>query len=238
MRLLDHARRHPPAVLRVAPFIVFLVLTWCQGQFGEAGRYWFYVAKSVVGAWMIWEIRPWVAELRWAWSWPAAAAGVAVFILWVGLDGLYPGLNDIFTYIGLEKPAVKDGPATSPWNPHQQFGHNSPLAWVMIGTRLVGSTLVVPPLEEVFYRSFVYRSLVRSDFEKVPLGAVRPIPIALTALIFAVNHQEWLAALLCGLIYQGLVCWKKRLGDAITAHAITNLLLGVWVVWRGAWNFW
>jgi len=31
---------------------------------------------------------------------------------------------------------------------------------------------------------------------------------------------------------------ENRLGDAMTAHAITNFLLGVWVVWRHAWNFW
>ena len=44
--------------------------------------------------------------------------------------------------------------------------------------------------------------------------------------------------ILCGFAFQGLVCWKKRLGDAMTAHAITNGLLGLWVVWRGAWHFW
>jgi hypothetical protein len=39
--------------------------------------------------------------------------------------------------------------------------------------------------------------------------------------------------------YQWLVLRKNRLGDAMTAHAITNFLLGVWVVWRGgsAWKF-
>jgi len=31
---------------------------------------------------------------------------------------------------------------------------------------------------------------------------------------------------------------KNRLGDAMTAHAITNFLLGAWIVWRGAWHFW
>ena len=36
----------------------------------------------------------------------------------------------------------------------------------------------------------------------------------------------------------GLVLWKGRLGDAITAHAVTNFLLGLWVVWKGAWQFW
>jgi hypothetical protein len=31
---------------------------------------------------------------------------------------------------------------------------------------------------------------------------------------------------------------KNQLGDAMTAHAITNFLLGIWVVTRGAWQFW
>ena len=54
----------------------------------------------------------------------------------------------------------------------------------------------------------------------------------------AFAHREWLAGILCGFAYQGLVCWKKRLGDAMTAHAITNFLLALWVVGRGAWKFW
>jgi len=50
-----------------------------------------------------------------------------------------------------------------------------------------------------------------------------------TSLLFGFEHREWLAGIFCGFAYQGLVCWKKRLGDAITAHAITNALLGYWV---------
>ncbi|MBO4545513.1 MAG: CPBP family intramembrane metalloprotease, partial [Verrucomicrobia bacterium] len=64
------------------------------------------------------------------------------------------------------------------------------------------------------------------------------MPFVVVSVIFGLVHQEWLAGILCGLVYQGLVCYKGRLGDAITAHGITNLLLGIWVVWRGAWNFW
>jgi hypothetical protein len=47
-----------------------------------------------------------------------------------------------------------------------------------------------------------------------------------------------LAGIICGVAYQGLAQRKNRLGDVMTAHAITNCLLGVWVVWRGAWHFW
>ena len=119
-----------PTLARVAPFVIFLGLTFCQGQFGEASRYWFYLAKTIVGAWLIWSVWPLVPEMRWKFSWEAVVVGVGVFALWVGLDGLYPKL----------------GQAGTPWNPHVQFGENAALAWLMIATRFVGSSLVVPPL--------------------------------------------------------------------------------------------
>jgi CAAX prenyl protease-like protein len=102
----------------------------------------------------------------------------------------------------------------------------------------LGSTLIVPMLEEVFYRSFLYRYLVKGDFLSVPLGFFGWMPFLVTSIVFGFSHYEWLAGILCGMAYQGLVCWKGRLGDAMTAHALTNLLLGLWVVWKGAWHFW
>ena len=66
-----------PPFVRVAPFVIFLALTFCQGQFGEASRYWFYLAKTLAGAWLIWEMRPFVSEMRWAVSWEAVVVGVA-----------------------------------------------------------------------------------------------------------------------------------------------------------------
>jgi CAAX prenyl protease-like protein len=123
------------------------------------------------------------------------------------------------------------------WNPLLHFG-NSVAGWFFITVRLLGSSIVVPPLEEVFYRSFLYRWITRPDFGSVPLGHFHWKAFLITALMFGFAHNEWLAAILCAGIYQGLVCQKKRLGDAIVAHAITNFLLGAWVVWKGAWHFW
>jgi len=222
MRFLGKKFEASPALARVAPFAIFLALTFCQGMFGEASRYWFYLAKIVVGAWLIWEMRPLVAEMRWGFSWEAAAVGVAVFAAWIGLDDLYP----------------KIGRAGSAWNPHLQFGEQSALAWTLVAARIIGSSLIVPPLEEVFYRSFLYRYIAKADFQSVSLGQFAWVPFLMTAAVFGFAHSEWLAGILCGFAYQGLVIWKKRLGDAMTAHAITNFLLGAWVVWKGAWQFW
>ena len=211
-----------PATARVAPFLVFLALTFCQGKFGAASAYWFYFAKTLAGVWLVWEMRPVVSEMRGALSWEAVVVGIGIFAVWVGLDPFYPHLS-------------KSGMA---WNPPGQFGENSALAWLMIATRILGSTFVVPPLEEVFYRSFLYRYIVRQDFLSVPLNQLFPLPFFATAAVFGFSHNEWLAGILCGAAYQWLVIRKNRLGDAMTAHAITNFLLGVWIVWKHAWYFW
>jgi len=224
-----------PATARVAPFVVFLALTFCQGQFGEASRYWFYLAKTLIGAWLIWEMRPFVAEMRWAFSWEAIVVGIGIFAVWVGISGEWTTQNSLWVKLGISHPPASP---PSPWNPNDQFGDGSALAWLMIVTRILGSTFIVPPLEEVFYRSFLYRYIAKTDFLSVPLNQFLPVPFIATVAVFGFSHNEWLAGIVCGAAYQWLVLRKNRLGDAMTAHAITNFLLGIWVVWKPAWQFW
>jgi hypothetical protein len=213
-----------PEYARVAPFVIFVFLTAMQGQFGESSKYWMYLAKTLVGAWVIWEMRPFVEEMRWKFSWEAVVVGIGIFAVWVGLDGLYPRFSD---------------PGEG-WNPHKQYGEGSLFAWVCILGRIAGSSIVVPPLEEVFYRSFLYRYFVKLNFQSLPLGFFHGLSFVVTSCIFGFMHPDrWLAGIICGLAYQGLVVRKGRLGDAMLAHGITNFLLGVYVVWKGnAWNFW
>ena len=220
-----------PLSARVLPFVLFVLLTSSQELFSPAGRYWVYLARTLAGAAMLLAIWPAVQEMRWKFSWEAVVVGVAVFVMWAGLD-------DFLILLGLKNSYPKWAIGGGPWNPFSQFGKDSALAWFLIVVRIAGSTLVVPPLEEVFFRSFVHRYIQKVDFLSVPLGAFAWTPFLLTSILFGVEHHEWLAGLLCGFAYQSLVCWKKRLGDAMTAHAITNCLLGLWVVWRGEWHFW
>jgi len=222
-----------PITARVAPFVVFVLLTTAQGQFGPASAYWFYLAKTLVGLWLIWEIRPLVPEMRWAFSWEAVAVGIGVFALWVGISGEWTAQNSLWVKLGVSSPSTKPVLA---WNPREHFGPG--LAGLFIIVRILGSAWVVPPLEEIFYRSFFYRYVANPNFLSVPLNRFLPLPFFAAALFFGFAHNEWLAGVLCGMAYQWLVLRKNRLGDAMTAHAITNFLLGLWVVWRGAWNFW
>ena len=236
--------RMSPVLVRVIPFVLFVVLTACQGTAGESSRYWFYFGKTLLGALLLYMVYPWIREMRWTWSWPALLVGTGVFGLWVGLDGLYPSLDTLLRWIlcpvlrplGFEGWCQATAVPLTPWDPRTQFA--GPTAWMFIITRLVGATLVVPPLEEVFYRSFLYRYLVKPEFDQVPLRCFKWVPLMVTSAIFGLAHHEWLAGIFCGLLYQGLVLRKGRLGEAMTAHAITNFLLGIWVIWKGAWHFW
>ena len=224
-----------PLLVRVAPFFLFLTLTFGQGQFGEASRYWFYLAKTLAGVWLICEMRPFVLEMRWAMSWEAVVVGIGVFAVWVGISGDWTTQDSLWIKLGLSH-----SPATPPkmWNPGEQFGAGSALAWLMVGTRILGSTFVVPPLEEVFYRSFLYRYIVKSDFLSIPPGHFDLRAFLVVGVVFGVSHFEWLPGILCAFAYQWLVVRKGRLGDAITAHAITNFLLALWVIFRPAYYFW
>ncbi|MEI6391781.1 MAG: CAAX prenyl protease-related protein, partial [Verrucomicrobiota bacterium] len=181
MRLLRKKFEGSPEYARVAPFAIFVLLTALQGQFGEESRYWIYLLKTVVGAWLIWEMRPFVQEMRWRVSWEAIVVGIAVCAIWVGLDSLYPRLSK----------------AEEVWNPLKQFGQGSLVGWFYVGVRVIGSSIVVPPLEEVFYRSFLYRYFVKLDFLAMPLGQFHAPSFVITSVIFGLMHPDrWLAGIL------------------------------------------
>jgi len=163
------------------------------------------------------------------------AVGVGVAVVWVGVNCDWTTQNHLWIKLGFSQPPEKPDKM---WNPFEQFTGDAMMAWGMVAVRILGSSLVVPPIEEAFYRSFLYRYISKEKFMDVPLDRLVPKSFVITALIFGFSHNEWLAGILCGLAYQWLVVRKGHLGDAMTAHGITNFLLGVWVVWKGAWIFW
>src|ERR1700744_2018665 len=96
-----------PVLARVIPFVIFLALTFCQGKLGAASAYWFYLAKTLVGVWLIYEMRPHVSEMRWAFSWEAVVVGIAVVVMWVGIDGEWTTQNGLWVKLGLTHPSAK-----------------------------------------------------------------------------------------------------------------------------------
>lgn len=222
MNRLREALDRSPMAARVVPFVIFVSLTALQGKFGLS-FYGVYCAKTFVGAFLIWLMWPIVREMRWAVSWEAIAIGIFVAVFWVGLDPYSPKWFKI----------------DHVYNPHADLGAGSSSVIAYIVIRILGSTFVVPHMEEVFFRSFLYRYVVKVDFLSVPLNFFHVGSFLITSILFGAEHgNQWIAGVLCGFCYQWLVLRKNRLGDAMTAHAISNFLLGAYVVWKGQWQFW
>ena len=149
----------------------------------------------------------------------ALAAGVIVLVLWVNLDAGWMLMGEV----------------GKGYNPTNETGQ---IDWLLVAFRIAGAALVVPVMEELFWRSFLQRWVQQSDFL-----ALQPAQIGLKALLiasalFAVEHLQWLAGLLAGLTYGWLYIRTRNLWAPIIAHAVTNGGLGVYVVATSRWSFW
>lgn len=218
----------PAALARCLPFVVFMALLALRGylpaSLGVDAR-WVYGAQTVIVAGLLamyWrgygelarQNLPEARETGWA-----VIVGIAVFALWVRLDA----------------PWMQLGEATASFVPLD--GEGRPV-WPLIALRLAGATLVVPVMEELFWRSFLMRWVQHPGFERVDPQAVGLKAVIVSTFIFVLAHTLWLAAALAGLAYAALYRRSGKLWTAVIAHAVTNGLLGLWVIWSGRWEFW
>ena len=122
------------------------------------------------------------------------------------------------------------------FNPNTLDGSRSTIVTVF---RIAGAVLVVPIMEELFWRGWMIRWLVKEDFRSVPLGLFTWESLGITVVLFGLEHGAlWHVGMITGALYNWLLYRTRSLWACILAHAITNLLLGLWVVSKGAWNFW
>ncbi len=208
--------RHP-AVPYVLPFVAFLLLTELAGWIPNS-LLWVYPLKTVVaGALLLW-FRKAYSEIKFDFSWLAIIVGILVLVLWIPLYG--------GSFLMSEPEIV---------NPHELAGA---LALPWIATRLLGSALVVPVIEELFWRSFLLRYLINPDFRQVSLGTFTMSSLTISVVIFGVEHNQWFAGMVAGLLYTLLLYRTKSLSSCIVSHAVTNFFLGVYVLTTQQWQYW
>jgi CAAX prenyl protease-like protein len=110
--------------------------------------------------------------------------------------------------------------------------------WLLVAIRIAGAALVVPVMEELFWRSFLMRWIDSPDFESVEPSQLSLKSFAITVLLFGFEHNLWLAGIVAGLAYGWLYKRHQTLWSPILAHAVTNGLLGLWVLRTGNWSYW
>jgi CAAX prenyl protease-like protein len=214
-------------ILPYAIYLVFLALEQLlapQGAVGWAGVdvRWLYPAKAVTVALALLWLWPRYEELRqrprWAPALLAVAAGIGVWWLWISLDHGWVTLGE-----------------SQGFDPRATDGH---IVMTLAAFRMFGAVLVVPVMEELFWRSFIMRRLSNQEFLAVTPSSVRLTSLLLTALLFGFQHHLWLAGIIAGIVYGGLFVRTGNLWVPIIAHAVTNGALGVWVLASGQWRFW
>ena len=107
-----------------------------------------------------------------------------------------------------------------------------------LACRWSGSALVVPLIEELFWRAYLMRRLEHPDFMSVSPAHVGTYAVLVSSVLFAIEHQLWFAGLLAGLIYAWLYRRFQVLWIPVLAHMVTNAVLGAWVLAGGHWHYW
>jgi CAAX prenyl protease-like protein len=145
--------------------------------------------------------------------------GLLVFVLWINMDWT------------LGTSGVPQG-----FNPQLLPGRNMQV--VMTVFRIAGAVLVVPMMEELFWRSFMIRYCIDSNFETVSMGTFTWASFLITVVLFGLEHNYIYAGIMAGVVYNVLLYRTRSLAQCVLAHAVTNLALGIYVVMTGKWLFW
>jgi uncharacterized protein len=218
-------------LVRVLPFAAFMALLALRGAAPVDGSWgfdprWLYGATVlVVGAMLVWWWRDYGELARQNLPTPgeaalAVAVGLAVFGAWIHLDAPWMML-------------MSEGAA--PFLPVDASGA---LDWPLVVVRWVGAALLVPVMEELFWRSWLMRWIASPQWEAVDPRRAGLKAIVLSTFVFMLAHTLWLAAILAGLAYAWLYVRSGKLWLPVIAHAVTNGVLGIWVVMTGRWEFW
>ncbi|QYF94011.1 CAAX prenyl protease-related protein [Massilia sp. PAMC28688] len=212
---------------RVLPFLVYLAFFLVEPLLASLGvaadslRYLYPVKTVAVVATLAYFWRDYTELHRWDMT-PkgviaALAVGAVVFVLWISL-------STGWMVIG----------APGGYDPSS----GGQVDWLLVAARIAGAALVVPVMEELFWRSFLMRWLDKNDFLSLDPARVTLQSAAIGAVIFGFEHHLWLAGIVAGAAYSWLYVRQRSLWAPVIAHALTNGVLGCWVVYTGNWTFW
>lgn len=214
----------------VAPFLVFAAFLAINESLRKIdnsiwlthAEYWIYPLQTIVcGALVIFFRREYeFAPPRRIWF--GLAVAIATFIIWISPQAF-------FSY-----PARTEG-----FNP--DFFAGDPVRyWLTVVFRFARLVLVVPLVEEIFWRGFLLRYLIDINFTRVSLGAFSWFSFLAVAVVFMLSHAtaDWPAAFVTGALFNLVAIRSRNLATCVITHAATNLLLGLWIMQTRQWGFW
>jgi hypothetical protein len=211
----------------VTPFAAFMILLVAAGHVPLSPA-WELPLRCVVMAVVCAICWPPEVSLRLRTPLLTVAVGVAVFLIWIAPDRLIPGYRTTSLFsnavVGHLRSSIPSSALLSPWV----------LFW-----RTARAVVIVPVIEELFWRGWLMRWIIDREFNRVPLGTYAAGAFWITAVLFASEHGPfWDVGLIAGIAYNGWMVRTRSLGDCMLAHAITNGLLSWYVIATAQWQYW
>lgn len=217
----------------LAPFLAFLLALGLGGAVAHIGdgqafwmfsepRYWIYPLQTVLCAGLLLRWWPWY-QLEFPRKLPLTIGlGVLALLVWIAPQ----------EWLGA--PRRWDG-----FDPRFFGATGWPFA-LNLGLRLLRLIVVVPLLEEIFWRGYLLRYLIHEDFTRVAMGTFSWLSFAVVTAGFCLEHSpaDWPAAAVTGALYNFTAYRTRSLSSCVLVHAVTNALLGAYVLHTGQWGFW
>ncbi len=149
----------------------------------------------------------------------SVVSGLVIFYLWINMAWEFATFG------------IPEG-----FNPNLVADDNQRI--VLVASRLAGAVLVVPIMEELFWRSFLLRYVIANDFAKVDLGRFTWASFLIITVLFGLEHSHYLAGMMAGALFNLLLYQTRSIAQCILSHAVANLALGLYVLQTGKWQFW
>jgi CAAX prenyl protease-like protein len=222
----ESSRGYIDEIAYVAPMAAFLVLVWV----GTTWKGWYaaaYVARTAIVPVLLIGFWRYYTRISWRFAWLGVLVGVIGIVQWVGMQ------------LWLQNHFERFKPDPDPFNPFAHFGSPA-AAWAFVAVRVIGAVLIVPVMEELFWRDYLWRQILApNDFKLAKVGEFEWSAFLIIPIVFATVHGNWWpTAIVWALMIGALLVYTKSLGACILAHAVTNLLLAGYVLVTKDWSFW
>lgn len=162
-------------------------------------------------------------------SWLSVAVGAVGIVVWI-----VPWWLDVH-YLGWF--AKLD--ARAAFNPFEEMKDHPDWMRQFLAIRFFGLVLLVPLIEEFFLRGFLMRYIDDPDWDQIPLATLGKWTLLGIMIYAGMSHPSELPS---ALAWFGLMTWlyihTKSIWNCVIAHAITNLLLALYVIYTGTWALW
>ncbi len=228
--LLVQPGESPATRAYLLPFLAILIVASVSKL--TTGTFdWLYPLRFIAAAIVLWYFRPELKKLDWRFGWLAPTVGVAVFLLWIAPDWIASfgwAHQPAASHLGANLAALS--PATR---------------WAWIAFRVAVAVVTAPIAEELAFRGYLARRFVNREFDQVSFTGLTAFSICLSSVVFGLEHmrnlmdwQHLALGTLAGLAFAAVLRRRGRMGDAVAAHAVSNLLLAAWVLGFGDWAQW